>query len=79
MPNPSKAYSPRKVATKKNPMRLSFLPVNGRWVVTWGDQIIPIASGDSGPDYRSFESKKEALAILKKRGLKVGKTGVLST
>jgi len=78
MPNPSKA--PRKRQSLKQAgthFRLTYLPVNQRWVVTWGEQIIPISQRDSGPDVRSFATKKEATAALKRVGLKPNASGVI--
>ena len=71
---------PGKARSKKSPpFRLTYLPVNQRWVLTWGEKIIPVSLGDSGPEQRSFESKKEAIAVLKRRGLKVSAAGVVSS
>jgi len=80
MANPRKATRPGKGSIKKSPpFRLTYLPVNQRWVMTWGEKIIPVSLGDSGPEQRSFESKKEAIAVLKRRGLKVSAAGVVTT
>jgi hypothetical protein len=80
MANPRKATRPGKGSIKKSPpFRLTYLPVNQRWVLTWGEKIIPVSLGDSGPEQRSFESKKEAVAVLKRRGLKVSAAGVVSS
>ena len=79
MANPRKAPRPGKGSIKKSPpFRLTYLPVNQRWVLTWGEKMIPVSLGDSGPEQRSFESKKEAIAVLKRRGLKVSAAGVVT-
>jgi len=77
MPNPRTAPRPTKQSTKRRDFRLTYLPVNQRWVVTWGEQIIPINPRDAGPDIRSFSSKREATAALKRVGLKVNPSGVI--
>jgi len=46
-------------------MRISFLPVNNRWVVLFGDSIIDL-DGE-----RSFESLDDLKFVLRCHGLKV--------
>ena len=68
MANPRKAPRPGKGSIKKSPaFRLTYLPANQRWVV-----LVEVEQG-------SFESKKEAVAVLKRRGLKVSAAGVISS
>jgi hypothetical protein len=77
MANPRTAPRPTKKSTKRRDFRLTYLPANQRWVVTWGEQIIPINPRDAGPEIRSFSSKREAVAALKRVGLKVHPSGVI--
>ncbi|GEM_PF-2699374 len=56
---------------KSPPFRIQYLPVNQRWVMTWGEQIIDIRG------VRSFPSRAAAIAAAKAAGIAVDpKTGI---
>ena len=49
-------------------MRLIWLPVNQRWYLLFGEQIITLHGED-----RSFATRQEAKAAAARRGLRVNK------
>ena len=68
----------------KNQMRLTWFPVNQRYMVTMGDHAdipnlsIVSVSPDAGPDIRSFATRKEAVEILATCGLQVSRAGIVT-
>jgi hypothetical protein len=56
-------------------MRLVFLPVNQRYVFTFGRDGNPTTLAEED---RFFATKADALAAARRKGLTVGKNGIVS-
>jgi hypothetical protein len=59
-------------------MRLFYFPANIRWMFVFGDDLATATIIDLAGEARSFETRRDAVASARRRGLAVAGNGVVT-